>query len=52
MQIVGQALLWTLGQGLGEEFSPEVKEAWTAFYGIVATKMKEGLHEARDTQNE
>src|SRR5262249_28238363 len=25
---VGAALLWTLEQGLGEDFTPEVKEAW------------------------
>jgi hemoglobin-like flavoprotein len=25
---VGAALLWTLEQGLGEEFTPEVEEAW------------------------
>jgi nitric oxide dioxygenase len=29
---VGQALLWTLGQGLGEAFTPEVEAAWTAAY--------------------
>ena len=27
---VGAALLWTLGQGLGEAFTPEVEAAWTA----------------------
>ncbi len=26
---VGTALLWTLEQGLGPEFTPEVKAAWT-----------------------
>ena len=25
---VGGALLWTLGQGLGDAFTPEVSEAW------------------------
>ncbi len=34
---VGTALLWTLEQGLGSEFTPEVKEAWTAVYTLVAT---------------
>jgi hemoglobin-like flavoprotein len=29
---VGQALVWTLEQGLGEAFTPEVKEAWTSTY--------------------
>lgn len=36
------ALLWTLGQGLGEEFTPEVKEAWGTVYGVLAATMQEG----------
>lgn len=36
---VGEALLWTLDYGLGEAFSPEVKDAWTAVYKTVATAM-------------
>ncbi len=36
-QTVGAALLWTLEQGLGSEFTPDVKEAWTAVYTLVAT---------------
>ncbi len=35
-QTVGEALLWTLGQGLGDAFTPEVRDAWTAAYMIVA----------------
>lgn len=37
---VGGALLWTLEQGLGEGFTPEVKAAWSSVYGIIATTMK------------
>lgn len=37
---VGEALLWTLDQGLGDEFTPEVKEAWTETYTTLATVMK------------
>ena|SRR5437899_65831 len=37
---VGEALLWTLDRGLGSVFTPEVKAAWTALYGVVATTMK------------
>jgi hemoglobin-like flavoprotein len=33
---VGAALLWTLGQGLGEAFTPEVEAAWTAVYTVLA----------------
>ena len=37
---VGAALLWTLEQGLGDAFTPEVKEAWATVYGILANTMK------------
>ena len=37
---VGAALLWTLEQGLGEGFTPEVQEAWTLTYTILADTMK------------
>ena len=36
---VGQALLWTLEQGLGAAFTPEVREAWTAVYTLLAQTM-------------
>lgn len=48
VQIVGEAFIWTLETGLGDKFTPEVKEAWTTFYKMVGDKMKEGLHEAYD----
>ena len=38
---VGDALLWTLGQGLGEDFTPEVRAAWTTAYGTLASVMIE-----------
>ena len=38
---VGQALLWTLGQGLGDAFDSETQKAWTAAYGLLATTMIE-----------
>lgn len=37
---VGAALLWTLEKGLGPDFTPEVKEAWTLTYTTVAGVMK------------
>ena len=39
---VGEALLWTLDYGLGKEFTPPVRAAWTKVYGLVATAMKMG----------
>ena len=38
-QTVGAALLKTLGQGLGEDFTPPVREAWTRVYGLIAEVM-------------
>ena len=38
---VAAALLWTLGQGLGEAFTDDVKVAWTTAYVILATTMKD-----------
>ena len=43
---VGGALLWTLGQGLGEAFTPEVEEAWAETYWTLATIMKGAMAEA------
>lgn len=36
---VGAALLWTLEQGLGPDFTPEVKDAWTETYTALAGVM-------------
>jgi hemoglobin-like flavoprotein len=47
---VGSALLWTLEQGLGEKFTPEVREAWTAVYELLAGVMQMGAIEARSRQ--
>ena len=43
---VGAALLWTLEKGLGSGFTPEVKEAWTAVYGLLASTMQIAAREA------
>lgn len=39
---VGTALLWTLEQGLGPAFTPEVHEAWATAYGVLAGAMQSG----------
>ena len=41
---VGSALLWTLGKGLGEQFTPQVEAAWTEAYGTLATTMKQAAY--------
>ena len=33
---VGEALLWTLEKGLEDDFTPEVKAAWTKVYTLLA----------------
>jgi len=40
---VGAALLWTLGRGLGEAFTPDVRAAWTETYGLLAKTMKDAV---------
>ena len=34
--VVGAALLWTLEKGLGDAWTPELAEAWTAAYGTLS----------------
>jgi hemoglobin-like flavoprotein len=38
---VAAALLWTLEKGLGAAFTPAVKDAWVAVYGVLAGTMKQ-----------
>jgi hemoglobin-like flavoprotein len=37
--VVGEALLWTLARGLGEQWTPETAAAWTAAYGTLSGYM-------------
>jgi purine-binding chemotaxis protein CheW len=37
--VVGAALLKTLEQGLGEAFTPEVRDSWAAVYGVLSGAM-------------
>lgn len=50
-EAVGDALLWTLSQGLGHRFTPQVKDAWTALYGEVVGVMRPVMVEAMAGQN-
>jgi hemoglobin-like flavoprotein len=38
-QTVGAALLWTLGQGLGDAFTPQARAAWAEAYAILSSVM-------------
>jgi hemoglobin-like flavoprotein len=37
--VVGAALLWTLEKGLGDAWTPDIAEAWTAAYGTLSGYM-------------
>jgi hemoglobin-like flavoprotein len=37
--VVGKALLWTLEQGLGDEFTPALRTAWAAAYSTLSEAM-------------
>ena len=39
-ETVGEALLWTLEQGLGKDFTPDVKDAWVEAYKLLSDIMK------------
>ena len=41
---VGSALLWTLGQGLGAQFTPPVEVAWAEAYTTLASVMKQAAY--------
>lgn len=43
---VAEALLYTLGQGLGESFTDPVKEAWVKVYTVLSTTMKDAARDA------
>ena len=43
---VGAALLWTLEQGLGADWTDDTREAWTAAYGLLSTVMIDAANEA------
>jgi hemoglobin-like flavoprotein len=38
---VATALLWTLEQGLGDEFTPATRDAWVECYTVLARTMQE-----------
>jgi hemoglobin-like flavoprotein len=42
---VAAALLWTLEQGLGSAFTPQVRSAWTETYTVLAAVMQRGARQ-------
>jgi nitric oxide dioxygenase len=47
-KIVGEALLWTLERGLGDDFTPEVRSAWGKIYEVLSATMQAGAAEVAD----
>lgn len=41
---VGSALLYTLEEGLGADFTPAIKDAWAAVYGVLASTMRRAAY--------
>ena len=44
--VVGEALMWTLRQGLKDEFTPEVEKAWAGAYALLSSIMKDAARRA------
>ncbi len=45
-ETIGEALLWTLEKGIGEDFTQDVKEAWAEAYKLLSDTMKSAAREA------
>ena len=46
-ETVGEALLWTLEKGLGDDFTPAVRAAWAKTYALFADTMKDAARGAQ-----
>ena len=47
-ETVGEALIWALEQGLGDQFTEDVRSAWLEVYGLLSTVMREAAAEIED----
>ena len=45
-ETVGEALLWTLAKGLGDEFTLDTRIAWGKTYWMLAETMKAGVRDS------
>jgi nitric oxide dioxygenase len=46
--IVGQSLIWTIDQQLGDAFTPQVRDAWVAAYVLISETMKAAARDATE----
>jgi uncharacterized protein YjbI with pentapeptide repeats/hemoglobin-like flavoprotein len=51
-ETVGAALIWTLEQGLGADFTPEVKAAWLEVYGILSKTATDAAYKTPMTRDD
>jgi hemoglobin-like flavoprotein len=42
-EVVGAAVMWALGQGLGEHFTKDVSDAWATVFGSIQEAMLVGM---------
>jgi len=49
-ETVGEALLWTLGRGLGPAFTSDMQAAWAKTYWTLAETMKAGARDGAARQ--
>jgi len=45
--VVGAALMWTLEKGLGDLFTPDVRDAWAAAWNVIVDAMLTGMRQAQ-----
>jgi len=50
-ETVGEALLWTLGRGLGPAFTNDMQAAWAKTYWTLAETMKAGARDGAARQH-
>ena len=43
--VVGEALMWTLEQGLGDELTASVRDAWLAAWAVIRGAMETGMRQ-------
>lgn len=51
-KLVGKALLWTLQQGLGKDWTPDIEAAWIECYNILSNTMVKASADYMAGQNQ
>ena len=46
-EVVGQALIATLSDGLGAEFTDDLKASWVQLYGVIVDTMTKGNYDPK-----